>query len=44
VQNDEPIVGPNFGTLLQYRLDEKHTLNEKFWAKILDFADASLKK
>ncbi|MDZ4689096.1 MAG: acetylxylan esterase [Planctomycetaceae bacterium] len=44
VQNDEPIVGPNFGTLLQYRLDEKHTLNEKFWAKILDFADAALKK
>jgi hypothetical protein len=44
VQNDEPIVGANLGTLLQYRLDEKHTLNEKFWTKILDFADASLKK
>ncbi len=44
VQNDESIVGPNFGTLLQYRLDEKHTLNKKFWEKILDFADASLRK
>lgn len=44
VQNDEAIVGPNFGTLLQYRLDEKHTLNQKFWEKILDFADAVLKK
>jgi hypothetical protein len=43
VQNDEPIVGPNFGTLMQYRLDEKHTLNERFWVKILDFADAALK-
>lgn len=42
VQNDEPVVGPNFGTLLQYRLDEKHTLNKKFWEKILDFADAVL--
>ncbi|MFO0918837.1 MAG: acetylxylan esterase [Planctomycetaceae bacterium] len=44
VQNDEPIVGPNFGTILQYRLDEKHTLNRKFWEKILDFADAQLKR
>lgn len=43
VQNDEPIVGPNFGRLMQYRLDEKHTLNQKFWEKILDFADAHLK-
>lgn len=42
VQNDEPIVGPNFGRLMQYRLDEKHTLNQKFWEKILDFADAQL--
>uniref|UniRef100_A0A7C4QPE7 Acetylxylan esterase n=1 Tax=Schlesneria paludicola TaxID=360056 RepID=A0A7C4QPE7_9PLAN len=42
VQNDEPIVGPNFGTIMQYRLDEKHTLNRAFWSKILDFADASL--
>lgn len=44
VENAEPIVGPNFGTILQYRLDEKHTLNRKFWEKILDFADASLAK
>jgi hypothetical protein len=44
VQDDEPIVGPNFGTIMQYRMNEKHTLNRAFWAKILDFADASLKK
>lgn len=44
VSDDEPIVGPNFGTILQYRLNEKHTLNRKFWEKILDFADASLGK
>lgn len=43
VQNDEPIVGPNFGTIMQYRLDIKHTLNQQFWEKILDFADAQLK-
>ena len=42
VQNDEPIVGPNYGRLMQYRLDEKHTLNQKYWEKILDFADAQL--
>ncbi|OYW24588.1 MAG: hypothetical protein B7Z55_01745 [Planctomycetales bacterium 12-60-4] len=42
VQDAEPIVGPNFGTILQYRLNEKHTLNRQFWNKILDFADASL--
>jgi len=44
VQDNEPIVGPNFGTILQYRLNEKHTLNRAYWTKILDFADASLKK
>lgn len=43
VQDDEPIVGPNLGRLMQYRLDEKHTLNRRFWEKILDFADASLR-
>ncbi len=43
VQDAEPIVGPNFGTILQYRLNEKHTLTRQFWEKILDFADASLK-
>ncbi len=42
VQDDEPILGPNFGTIMQYRLNEKHTLNRRFWEKILDFADASL--
>lgn len=40
VQDDESITGPNFGTILQYRLNEKHTLNQRFWEKILDFADA----
>src|SRR5690606_12040534 len=44
VQDDEPIAGANFGTILQYRLNEKHTLNRKFWEKILDFADVQLKK
>jgi hypothetical protein len=43
VQDDDPIVGPNFGTILQYRLNEKHTLNRAYWTKILDFADAALK-
>jgi len=43
VQDDDSIVGPNFGTMMQYRLNEKHTLNRAFWTKILDFADASLK-
>lgn len=43
VQDAEPIVGPNFGTILQYRLNEKHTLTRQFWEKILDFADASWK-
>lgn len=42
VQDEEPIVGPNLGSILQYRLDEKHTLNRKYWVKILDFADAAL--
>ncbi len=43
IQDGEKIVGPNFGTLLQCRLDIKHTLNRAFWEKILDFADAQLK-
>jgi hypothetical protein len=44
VQDDEPIVGPNFGRIMQYRLNEKHTLTQAFWAKMLDFADASLQR
>ena len=44
VQDDEPIVGPNFGPLMQYRLNEKHTLNRGFWEKILDYADACWKE
>ena len=30
------------GTLLQYRLDTEHVLNEAYWNKILDFADLHL--
>ena len=43
VQDGEPIVGPNFGTILQCRLNEKHTLNRAYWERILDFADAQWK-
>ncbi|GIX05451.1 MAG: acetylxylan esterase [Planctomycetaceae bacterium] len=42
VQDDEPIVGPNLGSILQYRRNERHTLNRGYWEKILDFADAVL--
>lgn len=44
VQDGEPIVGPNFGTILQCRLNQKHTLNRDYWEKILDFADAHLRR
>jgi hypothetical protein len=44
IQDNEPINATTVGTIAQYRLDEKHTLNKKFWEKILDFADVSLKK
>jgi hypothetical protein len=43
VVGDEPIQGENFGELMQYRLDVKHTLNRDFWKAILDFADAHLR-
>jgi hypothetical protein len=42
VSDNEPMVGPNFGTVVQYRLDTTHTINLAFWDKILDFADAHL--
>lgn len=42
VEDDEPIDGPNFGTLLQYRRDTRHTLNRGYWKAILDFADLHL--
>jgi len=30
----------NCGDLVQYRRDDKHTLHQKYWQAILDFADA----
>jgi dienelactone hydrolase len=42
VQDEEPIAGPNLGTILQCRLNQKHTLNRTYWERILDFADAQL--
>ena len=44
VVGDEPIVGENFGQLLQYRRDTVHTLNIDYWNKILDFADKHFEK
>jgi hypothetical protein len=43
IQDDDPVVGPNFGTILQCRLDIQHTLNRAYWERILDYADAHLK-
>jgi hypothetical protein len=43
VQGDESITGPDFGTIMQFRLDTKHELNKDYWRGILDFADAQLK-
>lgn len=42
IQDAETINGPNYGSIVQYRLNEKHTLTRQFWEKILDFADAAL--
>ncbi len=42
VLDDEPITGPNFGTILQYRLNEKHVFTQAYWQRMLDFADAQL--
>lgn len=39
VEGDAPIVGENFGELMQYRRDTPHVLNKDYWNKILDFAD-----
>jgi hypothetical protein len=44
VEDADSIVGPSFGTILQCRLDQKHTLNRDYWERILDFADAHLSK
>lgn len=39
VTDDDPITAESVGELVQCRLDEKHTLTEAYWAKILDYAD-----
>jgi hypothetical protein len=40
IRGEEPIKGPNFGDLVQYRRDTKHLLNKNYWNKIFEFADA----
>jgi hypothetical protein len=44
VVEDEPIAGDDFGTLLQYRRDTKHTWNVDYWNKMMDFADLHFKR
>ena len=39
----DPVVGSSFGTILQCRLDGKHTLSLAYWERILDFADAQFR-
>ncbi len=45
LKGDAPLEGAvaftreNCGTLVQFRLDEKHVLNRAFWTRILDYAD-----
>ena len=36
---EEKITKENASTIMQFRLDTKHTLNQDYWAGILDFAD-----
>lgn len=40
IRGEEPIAGPDFGDLVQYRRNTKHELNKDYWGKIFDFADA----
>jgi hypothetical protein len=40
IRAEEPIQGPNFGDLIQYRRNTKHLLNKDYWNKIFEFADA----
>lgn len=42
IQDDEPVNLQTAGRLVQYRRNEKHTLNRGYWEKILDYADATL--
>ncbi|MEW6236838.1 MAG: acetylxylan esterase, partial [Candidatus Omnitrophota bacterium] len=44
IEGDAPIATDNVGEILQYRRDEKHTLNLGYWDKILDFADVYFQK
>jgi hypothetical protein len=40
IQAEQPINGPNFGDLIQYRRNTRHELNKDYWRVIFDFADA----
>jgi hypothetical protein len=40
IRDEEPIKGPSFGELMQYRRNTRHLLNKEYWNKIFDFADA----
>ncbi len=42
VHGEEPIVGPKFSQLMQYRRDTNHQMNRDYWQRMLDFADAHL--
>jgi (4-O-methyl)-D-glucuronate---lignin esterase len=42
IQGEDPIGGPNFGTILQYRRDTPHRIDKGYWRAILDFADLRL--
>ena len=39
ISGDTTFTPENCGDLVQYRLDETHTLNARYWKAILDFAD-----
>lgn len=40
----EEVTKDNAGTLLQYRRDTKHTMDQGYWKAILDFADIQFEK
>lgn len=44
VLTNAQITRENSGSILQYRLDTKHTMNQDYWKAILDFADIQLPK
>lgn len=39
IEDDEKITAENVGNLVQYRRNEKHTLNKGYWDAMLDYAD-----